>query len=71
METQRLVGDELGLHDKPRRLVDRLDLIAEGCDRALSEGHQATELTRTAWPAGETHSACRTRVPARRSRMRS
>ena len=40
LRRQRLVGDQLGLHDQPQRLVDRLDLVADRGDRALGERDQ-------------------------------
>ena len=39
-------------------------------ERRVSETSRV-EVTRTAWPAGERHSATRERVPARRSSSRS
>ena len=36
-----LVGDQLGLHHDPRRLVDRLHLIADRRDRALRQRHHS------------------------------
>ena len=36
----RLVGDEPGLDDNPRRRADRLDLVQDGGDRPLDERHE-------------------------------
>jgi hypothetical protein len=41
LRRQRLVGDQLGLHDQAQRLVDRLDLVPDRGDRALGERDQA------------------------------
>jgi hypothetical protein len=38
---QRLVGHEARLQDDPRRLADRLDLVAHGGHRPLDERHEA------------------------------
>ncbi len=37
---QLLVGDQLRLDDDPRLVVDGLDLVGDGGDRPLGEGHQ-------------------------------
>ena len=38
---ERLVGDQLRLHDDTHRGVKRLDLVADGHDGPLGKGHQA------------------------------
>lgn len=40
-DRERLVGDQLRLHDEARRAAERLELVADGCDGELHERDEA------------------------------
>ena len=67
-----LVGDEGRLHDDAGRLVERpRPRSGSPPPRAGRTRRAGSSGSRTAWPAGETHSTSRRSTPSRRSSTRS